>query len=215
MGTIYKTGRKSKLMSKKNCLIIFTRKPEKGKVKTRLAQGVGDDKALKVYIYLLKHSAKITANVNAHQQVWYTNSIERNDIWNDGIFEKLVQCEGDLGNKMQFAFEENFKKGFNKVIIIGTDLLDINSEDIEKAFQLLDKHEVVIGPAEDGGYYLLGMKSIIPELFLNIDWSTEHVLEQTLDCLTNKTFALLDQRNDIDYKDDALRHAELKKIIEN
>lgn len=200
-------------MSEKNCLIIFTRKPEKGKVKTRLAKGIGDDKALKIYIYLLKHSAEITAKVNANRQVWYTNSIEKNDLWDDDIFEKQVQSEGDLGLKMKSAFAYNFKQGYQKVIIIGTDLLDLDSETIEKAYQLLDENDVVFGPAEDGGYYLLGMSHFIPELFQDIAWSTEKVLQQSLEHLSQKNVALLEEKNDIDFKEDALRHPKLKAII--
>jgi rSAM/selenodomain-associated transferase 1 len=200
-------------MSTKNCLIIFTRKPEKGKVKTRLAQGVGEDKALEIYTFLLKHSAKITSRVNAQQQVWYTNSIEKNDIWDDSIFKKFTQVDGDLGDKMKYAFFTNFKNVFDKVVIIGTDLPDIDTNLIENAFQHLNHHDVVIGPAEDGGYYLLGMNHFIPEVFQNVEWSTSKVLDQTLDKLKHKSVMLLDEKNDIDYKEDVLRHDELKKII--
>lgn len=202
-------------MSKGNCLIIFTRKPEKGKVKTRLAKGVGEDKALKIYKYLLMHSAEITARVNSKKQVWYTDSIQKNDLWDDSVFEKHVQPQGDLGHKMLKAFQHNFNQGFQKVVIIGSDLLDINSKIIETAFQLLEKNDVVIGPAEDGGYYLLGMNHCIPELFQNIDWSTEKVFKQTLERISDKSIALLDKKNDIDFKGDALRHHELRAIIED
>ena len=82
-----------------NCLMIFTRKPEKGKVKTRLAKGVGDDKALKIYKFLLNHTAKITAKVNAHKQVYYTNSIVENDVWDDAFLIKKFKLEGDLGRE--------------------------------------------------------------------------------------------------------------------
>ncbi len=200
-------------MSNKNCLIIFTRKPEIGKVKTRLAKGVGNDKALKIYVHLLKHTAEISSQVKAQKQVWYTNSIEEKDIWNDDLFEKFVQTEGDLGLKMKSAFEYNFNQGYKKVVIIGTDLLDFDKETIKKAYQLLDENEVVFGPAEDGGYYLLGMNHFIPEIFENIEWSTEKVLQQSLEQLKHKKVSLLEEKNDIDFKDDALRHPELKAII--
>lgn len=197
----------------KNALIIFTRKPELGKVKTRLAKGVGDEKALEVYIHLLKHSAKISSQVDAEKQVWYTNSIEKKDIWNDKIFKKYTQADGDLGNKMKNAFFSNFRNAFEKVVIIGTDLLDIDTNLIKKAFEHLEHYDVVIGPAEDGGYYLLGMNHFIPEVFEDVEWSTSKVLDQTLDKLEHKSVMLLDEKNDIDYKEDALRHAELKNIL--
>ena len=197
----------------KNALIIFTRKPELGKVKTRLAKGVGQEKALEIYIYLLKHSAEISSHVSAEKQVWYTTSIEKNDIWNDNIFKKYKQLDGDLGKKMKHAFFTNFNNEFEKVVIMGTDLLDIDTNTIENAFQQLDKHDVVIGPAEDGGYYLMGMNHFIPEVFDNVEWSTSEVLEKTLEKLKHKSVMLLDEKNDIDYKEDALRHTELKGIL--
>lgn len=198
----------------KNALIIFSRKPELGKVKTRLAKSVGDQKALEVYIYLLKHSAEIASQVNAEKQVWYTNSIEKNDVWDDEIFKKFKQIDGDLGEKMKHAFSSNFDNYFKKVVIIGTDLPDIDTDTIEKAYQLLDTNDVVIGPAEDGGYYLLGMNRFIPEVFNDVEWSTPKVLNQTLGKLKHKSVALLDKKNDIDYEEDALRHETLIEIIE-
>jgi len=197
----------------KNALIIFTRKPELGKVKTRLAKGVGDEKALEIYIYLLQHSAKIASKVSASKQVWYTNSVEQNDLWDDSIFEKYTQIEGDLGDKMKTAFKHSFENSFEKVVIIGTDLLNVATDDIESAYDQLDENDVVFGPAEDGGYYLLGMNQFIPELFENIEWSTENVLNQSIKQIPDQKFTLLDEKNDIDYKEDALRHHELEEII--
>lgn len=197
----------------KNCLIIFTRKPEKGKVKTRLAQGVGDDKALKIYTFLLKHTAKITAKVKAHKQVYYTEAIAEKDVWDDRVFEKKVQIVGDLGQKMQQAFEQAFQDGFEKVIIIGSDLYDIDHKLIDKAFAKLDHNDAVIGPATDGGYYLLGTKSIFPEIFKNKPWGTDEVLNLSLKNLKSKQVALLEAKNDIDYKEDLDDFPELKRLL--
>lgn len=197
----------------KDCLIIFTRKPEKGKVKTRLAKGVGDDKALKIYKYLLNHTAKITAKVKAHRQVYYTEAIAKKDVWDDDIFEKKVQIDGDLGDKMLQAFEQAFQDGFEKVVIIGSDLYDINHKLIDKAFAKLDHNDAVIGPATDGGYYLLGTKSIFSEIFKNKPWGTDEVLNLTLKNLKSKQVALLEEKNDIDYKEDAMSFDKLRKII--
>ncbi|RRO12155.1 TIGR04282 family arsenosugar biosynthesis glycosyltransferase [Flavobacteriaceae bacterium 14752] len=198
----------------KNCLIIFTRKPEKGKVKTRLAQGVGDDKALEIYKFLLQHTAKVTAKVKAHKQVYYTKAIAKNDFWDDKIFEKKVQIDGDLGQKMQQAFEQAFQDGFEKVVIIGSDLYDINHKLIDKAFAKLDHNDAVIGPATDGGYYLLGTKSIFPEVFKNKPWGTDEVLNLTLQDLKSKQVALLEAKNDIDYLEDLNDFTELKMLLE-
>lgn len=201
-------------MTKQHCLIIFTRKPEKGKVKTRLALGIGDDKALKIYKLLLKRTAEVTSQVDTERQVWYTGQLEKNDLWREEIFVKCHQIEGNLGDKMKNAFYHNFENGFQKVLIIGTDLYDISTELIDKAFDKLDKNDVVIGPAKDGGYYLLGMREFTPEIFENINWSTEHVFRQTLERIPEKSVAILDQKNDIDFKEDAMEFEQLRKIIE-
>lgn len=197
----------------KNCLIIFTRKPEKGKVKTRLAQGVGDDKALKIYKFLLNHTAKITARVNAHKQVYYTNSIVEKDVWDDAVFDKKVQTKGDLGKKMQQAFEDAFQDGFQNVIIIGSDLYDIDHKLIDEAFLKLDQNNIVIGPATDGGYYLLGLKQVYPEIFENKPWGTDEVLKLTLQDLESKPITLLALKNDIDYVEDLELFPVLKTLI--
>ncbi|QTY25879.1 TIGR04282 family arsenosugar biosynthesis glycosyltransferase [Flavobacterium sp. CS20] len=204
----FKTSKKMK-----NCLIIFTRKPEKGKVKTRLAQGVGDDKALKIYKFLLQHTAKVTAKVKAHKQVYYTEAIAKNDVWDDNIFEKKVQIDGDLGEKMQHAIEQAFQDGFEKVIIIGSDLYDIDHNLIDNAFAELSQNDIVIGPATDGGYYLLGTKSIFSEIFKNKPWGTDEVLNLTLKNLKSKQVALLEAKNDIDYKEDLDNFPELKTLL--
>jgi len=200
-------------MSKQNCLIIFTRKPELGKVKTRLAQGIGKEKALEIYNILLKRTAVTTQKADAEKQVWYTNSIQNNDYWDDSIFRKYKQAEGDLGSKMKYAFNYNFQRGFEKVVIIGTDLYDIDDRLISEAFNQLKDKDVVIGPAKDGGYYLLGMNHFIPEVFENINWSTSEVFQQTLDRISKKSVAILEEKNDIDFKEDALEHEELKQLI--
>jgi rSAM/selenodomain-associated transferase 1 len=201
-------------MSAQNCLIIFTRKPEKGKVKTRLAKGVGEDKALDIYKFLLKRTAEATSKVKAERQVWYTDQPEKNDLWKVDVFVKYSQIEGNLGDKMKYAFHQNFKKNFQKVLIIGTDLFDISNDLIENAFDQLDNNEVVIGPAQDGGYYLLGMRQFIPEVFESIKWSTEHVFQQTLQSITDKSVAVLEKKNDIDYAEDAIEFEALRKIID-
>ncbi len=197
----------------KNCLIIFTRKPEKGKVKTRLAQGVGDDKALEIYKFLLQHTAKITAKVKAHKQVYYTEAIAKNDAWDDNIFEKKVQIDGDLGQKMQQAFEQAFQNEFENVVIVGSDLYDIDHQLINEAFAKLEHNDVVIGPATDGGYYLLGTKTIFPEIFENKPWGTDEVLNLTLKNLKSKQVALLEAKNDIDYAEDLDDFPELKTLL--
>ena len=186
----------------KRLLIIFTRNPELGKCKTRLAATVGDEAALDIYIFLLKHTVSITENLEVTKQVHYSIKVRDNDLWNDSKFEKKQQYGADLGLRMQHAFEEGFKEGYQQIIIIGSDLYDVSQDDLENAFNQLENHDFVIGPAEDGGYYLLGMKRLLPELFQNKNWGTSSVLKDTLTNLENESLQLLPQKNDVDYYED-------------
>ncbi|WP_423818067.1 TIGR04282 family arsenosugar biosynthesis glycosyltransferase [Salinimicrobium sp. TIG7-5_MAKvit] len=195
-------------------LLIFTRNPEKGKVKKRLAQSIGDGAALKVYNYLLQHTVAITRPLPVEKWVYYSEALPENDIWNKEFFRKKLQQGQDLGQRMEQAFSEAFKAGFQKVVIIGSDLFDIEEADLKMAFLTLDDHEYVVGPAQDGGYFLLGMKKPTPQLFRNKDWSTSRVLDQTLSDLEQEKLKLLPVRNDIDTFEDMRSHPELMKLID-
>tara|TARA_R110000796_G_scaffold250788_4_gene380758 strand:- start:128679 stop:129290 length:612 start_codon:yes stop_codon:yes gene_type:complete len=186
----------------KNLLLIFTRNPELGKCKTRLAKTIGDEKALEIYKFLLNHTVTITKALKVVKQVYYSETIWENDIWDNEIYQKKIQNGSDLGIRMKNAFKNGFDDGFEKIIVIGSDMYDLNENDIENAFIQLDKSEFVIGPAEDGGYYLLGMKLVEPSLFKNKKWGTATVLKDTLIDLTHKKVKLLETRNDVDIYDD-------------
>ena len=186
----------------KKALIIFTRNPELGKVKTRLAKSVGDESALEIYKFLLKHTVAITKNLNVDKYVFYSENIHREDIWDPEIFRKKLQTGTDLGEKMQNAFSELFEMGYEKVLIVGSDIFELGQSDIENAFEVLQTTETVIGPATDGGYYLLGMKELNATIFQNKNWGTATVLEETLADLRQKKYVLLEERNDVDYFED-------------
>jgi len=191
------------MLNSRNLLLIFTRNPELGKVKSRLAASIGDQSALEVYTFLLKHTQKVTQNLSVDKQVWYSENVNKNDFWNNELYTKYEQIqEEDLGIRMQYAFEEGFKSGYKNIIIIGSDLYDLKTCDLNKAFEILESNEAVLGPAEDGGFYLLGMNKMIPELFKNKEWGTNTVLKDTLKNLKKYTFEALDERNDIDYLSD-------------
>ena len=199
----------------KNVLIIFTRNPELGKCKTRLAKTVGDEAALNIYKYLLNHTATVSANAKADKYVFYSETIKKDDLWNLDVFRKKLQYGYDLGARMENAFSELFQLGYEKIIIIGSDLLDLTTNHIEEAFQTLNNHDVVIGPAKDGGYYLLGMKTMIPNIFKNKDWGSSNVLNDTLNDIQNCTFTLLEELNDIDTFEDLKPYQELKKFYKH
>lgn len=193
--------------------MIFTKNPVAGKVKTRLAKDLGPDKALEVYEFLLHHSQKITAPLKVHKEVYYSNHIAENDLWNEGGFSKKVQVKGDLGEKMHAAFIEAFNEGYKKVIIIGSDLYDISSADIETAFKDLEDHDYVLGPAQDGGYYLLGMKALNSNLFRNKQWSTSSVYEDTIKNMQDGSLKVQPVKNDIDTFDDIKDHGAFQNFI--
>ncbi len=163
-----------------NLLIIFVKNPVLGKVKTRLAKSIGDEKALKIYKYLIDHTCSVAGMTHADIEVWYSDFKvdQKNGVLPEA--KTKVQIEGDLGEKMSFAFRQGFRNGYKRIVIIGSDCPEITSGHIDDAFQCLQISDIVLGPSVDGGYYLLGMKKWNPKLFQNIEWSTSRVYSQTV-----------------------------------
>ncbi|MGB6152609.1 MAG: TIGR04282 family arsenosugar biosynthesis glycosyltransferase [Pricia sp.] len=190
------------LASSKDLLLIFTRNPKLGMCKTRLAKTVGDETALDIYIFLLDHTASITQNLNAAKQVWYSEEIWEDDIWDDAFYDKRLQKGRDLGIRMANAFQEGFASGYERILIMGSDMFDLDQNDLENAFAQLKQNDFVIGPAEDGGYYLLGMTSFKAKLFQNKSWGEKTVLKDTLEDLKGEKLAILEKRNDVDVYED-------------
>src|SRR5690606_11939127 len=181
----------------KDLLMIFTRNPELGKVKTRLAKTTGNEVALEIYKFLLHHTFTITKKLNCDKAVYYSDTINQSDIWDPTTYQKRTQKGEDLGERMLHAFSESLNS-YNKVIIIGSDIHELKPEYMEQAFNKLNTHDVVIGPAKDGGYYLLGLKFLNQKIFKNKSWGTSTVLEKTLQDLKNENVHLLEELNDID-----------------
>ncbi len=183
-------------------LIIFIKNPVLGKVKTRLAATIGDGAALEVYKGLLDHTKLVTLNVDAARLLFYSDKVERHDLWPEKKYSKSLQSGNDLGERMSNAFKQASE--YDKKIIIGSDCLGLTPELIEQAYTALDYHDVVIGPSADGGYYLLGMNELIPEIFNHIPWSTDQVLLETFKVLQQKRllYKLLPQLRDVDTVED-------------
>ena len=189
-------------------LLIFTRNPELGKCKTRLAAKVGDVAALDIYNFLLQHTVNITQQLTVDKNVYYSEEIWENDIWENKIYQKRLQSGSDLGERMMSAFWEGFKNGYQKIVVIGSDMYDLSKHDLEEAFAKLDHHDFILGPAEDGGYYLLGMKKMNEALFQSKDWGKSTVLEATLHNLANENHHLLPKKNDVAHYED-IQHIEV------
>ncbi|CAL2089339.1 TIGR04282 family arsenosugar biosynthesis glycosyltransferase [Tenacibaculum sp. 190524A02b] len=186
----------------KNLLLIFTRNPELGKVKTRLAKTIGDEAALAIYKFLLNHTKTVTTSGAFDKAVYYSVKVRENDIWDTNTYLKFPQQGSNLGERMKNAFQDAFDNNYDKVVIIGSDLYDLKAHHIKEAFEKLSTNDVVIGPAEDGGYYLLGLKKVHTNIFENKAWGTETVREDTLNDLQNVSLHLLEPLNDIDVFED-------------
>lgn len=184
-------------------LLIFIKNPKKGKVKTRLASTLGDDMALKIYMELLEHTRNLAEQIDATRLVYYSDFIDSNDEWSPDHFEKRVQSGEDLGERMANAFREVLK-AHQKAVIIGSDCASLTVNIIKDGFRHLDSNDFVMGPAMDGGYYLLGMNAFYPEVFQDIEWSTETVAAYTIDKIDaiKKSFSLLPLLSDIDHEED-------------
>ncbi len=120
---------------------------------------------------------EITEKFNVDKFVFYSENIYRNDIWDPEIFRKKLQSGNDLGERMENAFSEIFGMGYEQVVIIGSDMFDLSQKDLATAFEALQTNPIVIGPATDGGYYLLGMKELNTKIFKNKNWGTSTVLQ--------------------------------------
>lgn len=189
-------------------LIIFYRNPVPGKVKTRLAADVGDVRALEIYLQLARHTQAVTEALPFDKIVFYSEAIGHHDFWNDMNFRKQVQIPGDLGVKMNHAFLHCFREGYKSVCIIGTDCYELTASLLAQAFEKLSASDTVIGPARDGGYYLLGLKKPYPDLFLNKQWSHRLVFEQACSVIRNGKLSLaeLPLLRDVDTIDDLPEH---------
>ncbi len=168
----------------RSALIIFARLPQPGRAKTRLAAALGDDFAADFYRRCAEHVlhqtaplAPTTARYLFHDVAKDAATIRR---WLGPYLHYVAQTEGDLGQRMASAFHHVFAAGANSALIIGTDIPDISTDILAAAYAALNSYDVVIGPAGDGGYYLLGINELYVELFKDIAWSTRRVLVQTL-----------------------------------
>ena len=192
-------------------LIIFARFPSPGKVKTRLAKDLGDEPAAEFYKLCAEHvfseSTKLSERVQRY--LFYSDADDSEEMkhWVGTQFNFLAQVGRDIGGRLEHAFGTVFEHGAEKAIALATDVPGLNAAIIEEAFQALRFSDVVLGPCLDGGYYLIGMKRLHRELFTDIPWSTNQVLNKTLQAVRNLglTVRLLPALQDIDTEDD-LRH---------
>ena len=170
-------------MKPQQCLIIFTRYPEPGLTKTRLISALGAEGAAKLQQQMTEHTL-----VQARQWRDRFSSVEvhfaggSHQLMQQWLGTDLIyrqQEAGDLGQRMQLAFERSFAAGISRVVMIGIDCPDVTATLLTQAFEALSHSALVLGPAADGGYYLIGLNRSIPELFAGIHWGTDQVLATT------------------------------------
>ena len=188
----------------KNCVLFFVKYPVPGRVKTRLAEQIGSDVAAELYrnfvMDILATLKKLDVNIiNVFDP---PDSKEQFQQWLGKECSYFPQVGLDLGQRMKNAFLQAFSGDFDSVIIIGSDVPDLPAKYIELAFDALDTNDVAIGPASDGGYYLIGFarNAFLPEAFERISWSSNKVCDQTIDILKKyrQKLYLLPQWHDVD-----------------
>jgi rSAM/selenodomain-associated transferase 1 len=164
---------------------MILKAPRTGMVKTRLAREIGDERAAAVYRALAEHQAiAIPANWEVSVHFTPADAAEEMETWLGPYLPSLArfvpQCEGDLGQRLREAVDAEFQRGANRVFLIGGDCPGISHDYLAKADEELNNSDLVIGPATDGGYVLLGLKRQCVALFENIAWSTQAVFDQTM-----------------------------------
>ena len=201
------------LISKER-FIIFTRYPEIGTTKTRLIPLLGAKGAAKLQRKMTEHTLSrmmgLTASNDLIIEIRYDGGNE--DLmrrWLGSEFEYASQGGGDIGERMQRAFEDAFKSRASAAVIIGTDIPDLSALDITEAFVALKQKKIVLGPAKDGGYYLIGLQKnaflqAVDDLFTGITWGEHDVLKKTLNISKRfgLSYSLLKEMNDVDRPED-------------
>ncbi|MBX2845976.1 MAG: TIGR04282 family arsenosugar biosynthesis glycosyltransferase [Saprospiraceae bacterium] len=196
-------------------LIIFVKNNQPGKVKTRLAKDIGYEKASEIYHWLINYTKYQVSHVATDIYIFYSEYLEIQDQWSGQNVFKMIQQGQDLGERMMHAFQTVFEAEYNQVVIIGSDCYGLETPLIRKAFKKLEQSDMVVGPATDGGYYLLGVKKYYADLFSDKSWSSDQLLSETL-AAANKldlNVSQLKALTDIDYLED-LKQTGLEYLID-
>jgi rSAM/selenodomain-associated transferase 1 len=188
-------------------LIVFLKHPQVGKVKTRLAPALGAEITVDLYRALCEGMLEATTpRPGEYERLLFFDPPEAMDsvrAWLPGS-RLLPQASGDLGTRMEAAFARTFQRGAERAAIVGTDVPALSRATVSEALEALNTADVVVGPAEDGGYYMLALKQPCPELFQGIAWSTPRVLDETVARArgAGRRVSLLERLRDIDTPDD-------------
>lgn len=184
----------------KRALIVFVKAPIQGEVKTRIAKSTSEAIATEIYKSLLDYTFSVCEKLDELDVFIFSNKpFKHNQVYN-----LHLQKGRDLGDKMHNAFEEISNRGYKKLVLIGSDCLEMNDRTILSAFDALDRFDVVVNPVEDGGYCLLGLNQPNGNLFSGVNWSTSLVHQQTIQKVQSErlTFVELPVKRDVDYWED-------------
>lgn len=166
-----------------HAVLLFLRAPEKGKVKTRLARHLGDRQALAIYVRFVEDTLAMLAETGAPVEIFFHPPQQATMVqnWLGNQYTYRPQSGGNLGEKMARAFVRAFENNCERAVLIGTDIPDLPGSIVRDALDALETHDAVIGPATDGGYYLIGFQSrgFLPETFDDIPWGTPAVFTRT------------------------------------
>ena len=196
-------------------ILIFAKPPVKGKVKTRLIPDLGESAATEIYRYCLGYTLDLVRQSGLDYQIWLSGDSS------DPIFQGeaySLQQGVDLGSRMLQAISSQLQQQTSempKVILIGSDCLDMTIDHLQQAAEALCSHDIALMPALDGGYALIACRKIESQLFTNIEWGTGSVFEQTLKNARalNYQVSILETIRDIDTLQDVNHYAELKSLI--
>lgn len=193
---------------KKNCIALFIKYPQNGKVKTRLAADIGKNNATALYKNFVADILATTGTISSDCCIFYypARSKKKFTGWLGKSYSLIAQSGNDLGEKMKNAFMYGFNKGYANIVILGSDSPDLPPRIIQSAFSSLKQNKIVIGPSWDGGYYLIGCtnQSFNPDIFTDIPWSTGDVFIKTMKKCNKYTLSvhLLPRWHDIDTSSD-------------
>jgi rSAM/selenodomain-associated transferase 1 len=195
-------------MTDKRCVIFFVKHPEKGRVKSRLARHIGETVALRLYASMVLDTIDMLKRGRFPFRVCYAPPEARDQVtaWLGPDYFYMPQRGEDLGDRMEAAFADVFSGDVEKALLIGSDIPGLTAGIVEEAFASLVSNDAVIGPADDGGYYLIGFRKnkFLPGIFHDMVWSTSTVFCMTLDRLREASLSLhvLSEMTDIDTVDD-------------
>lgn len=194
-----------------NAIIVFAKNPKLGFCKTRLAKTIGDEKAMDFFVDSMREVSKSVYEMGGDCFVFFSGDLPEVDSETAKIWEKSEwrkQSDGDLGEKIFEAFKSVYAMGYQKVQLIGTDCPELSKDVLKEGFKILTKKDVVYGPANDGGYYLVGFGPEFGDkyrsLFEGFEWSTSSVLEESLKRCDEGglEYGLLEELVDVDFYED-------------